>query len=132
MPGENAVIQKLAYGVVLLNEPDPGVRDALTILLRGANWSVAHVNKCEDVAEAMKAGEITAVISEARLPDCTPEEILERCMQADVPVVFTGHDLTLQEAVDLIRRGALDFLDKPFPQSRLLDLLDDLKNSENT
>jgi two-component system response regulator FixJ len=132
MPGESAVKQELEYGVVLLNEPDPGVRDALTILLRGANWSVVHATTCEDVAEAMKADGITAVISEAKLPDCTPEEILERCMQAGVPVVFTGHDLSLQEAVDLIRKGALDFLDKPFPQSRLLDLLDDLKNSENT
>ena len=132
MPGESAVKQEHQYGVVLLNEPDPGVRDALTILLRGAHWSVAHVSDCEAVAAAMKADEITAVISEARLPDCSPEEILERCKQAGVPVVFTGHDLSLQEAVDLIRQGALDFLDKPFPQSRLLDLLDDLKNSENT
>ena len=47
-------------------------------------------------------------------------------MQAGVPVVFTGHDLPLQGAVDLIRQGAMDFLDKPFPQSRLLDLLERL------
>jgi FixJ family two-component response regulator len=45
--------------------------------------------------------------------------------------VFTGHDLPLQGAVDLIRQGAIDFLDKPFPQFRLVDLLDRLANRQN-
>ena len=33
---------------------------------------------------------------------------------------------------DLIRQGAVDFLDKPFPQSRLLDLLEGLQSSQNS
>jgi FixJ family two-component response regulator len=48
-----------------------------------------------------------------------------------MPVVFTGHDLPLQGAVDLIRQGAVDFLDKPFPQSRLLELLNRLSGGQN-
>ena len=68
-----------------------------------------------------------AVVSEASLPDCTPQDVLERCKALGTPVVFTGHDLPLQGAVDLIRQGAMDFLDKPFPQSRLLDLLERLE-----
>lgn len=91
-----------------------------------------HVVDCGDVNKAMASGAVSAVISEARLPDCTPETILGRCKEIGVPVIFTGHDLSLQEAVDLIRQGALDFLDKPFPLSRLLDLLDSLKTSQNT
>lgn len=68
-------------------------------------------------------GGVIAVISESSLPGCSPQEILELSSRHAVPVIFTGHDLSLQGAVDLIRQGALDFLDKPFPQSRLLDLL---------
>lgn len=130
MPGEHEIKSK--NGVLLLNEPDESVRDALTVLLEGENWSVLHVTTCGDLDAANKAGEITAVISESNLPDCTPEDILERCKNLGVPVVFTGHDLPLQGAVDLIRQGAVDFLDKPFPQSRLLDLLKGLQKSENT
>jgi len=33
--------------------------------------------------------------------------------------------------VDLIRQGASDFLDKPFPQGRLVDLLNDLSTRQN-
>jgi two-component system response regulator FixJ len=71
------------------------------------------------------------VISESTLPECSPQDILELCSERALPVIFTGHDLPLQGAVDLIRQGAIDFLDKPFPQSRLLDLLERLSKRQN-
>lgn len=132
MPGEHAINQKQKYGILLLNEPDESVRDALTILLEGENWSVLSARNCGDLVAVVESGKVTAVISESSLPDCTPGDILECCQKHGVPVVFTGHDLPLQGAVDLIRQGAVDFLDKPFPQSRLLDLLKGLQKSENT
>jgi two-component system response regulator FixJ len=112
--------------VLLLNEPDASVRDALTVLLRGEGWLVRIVNDCDELAEELSSGKVVAVISESSPPDCSPGEILEICVAQDTPVIFTGHDTSLQGAVDLIRQGAMDFLDKPFPQSRLLDLLDRL------
>lgn len=109
-----------------MNEPDSSVREALTLLLANEGWNVTTVDNCEALIEAVKTQNVVAVISESSLPDCTPEDVLERCMALGTPVVFTGHDLPLQGAVDLIRQGAMDFLDKPFPQSRLLDLLERL------
>ena len=108
---------------VALIEPDVSVRDALTVLLEGEGWKVNCLSGCRELDAAIRQGGILAVVSESSLPGCKPEEILEICTKNDLPVVFTGHALSLQGAVDLIRQGALDFLDKPFPQSRLLDLL---------
>jgi len=116
-----------ANGVVLLNEPDESVRDALTVLLQGADWTVRQAGKRDDLAAEIAGGGVTAVVSESSLPESSPAEILDLCKQAGVPVVFTGHDIPLQGAVDLIRQGAVDFLDKPFPQSRLLELLEGLR-----
>lgn len=116
---------------MVLIEPDVSVRDALTILLQGENWRVDCLGHCDGLLEAIGKDSVVAVISESSLPDCTPQEILERCSVKGVPVIFTGHDLPLQGAVDLIRQGAMDFLDKPFPQTRLLDLLDRLRNGQN-
>ena len=107
-------------------EPDVSVRDALTVLLEGESWRVNCLDDCDDLLAALEEKEVVAVISESSLPDCTPQEILERCSRYKLPVIFTGHDLPVQGAVDLFRQGATDFLDKPFPQSRLLDLLDGL------
>ena len=117
--------------MLALFEPDASVRDALTVLLRGKGWVVRSVDSCDDLLAAVGQGGLTAVISESTLPDCAPQEILELCSQHQIPVVFTGHDLPLQGAVDLIRQGAVDFLDKPFPQSRLLDLLERLRHGQN-
>ena len=124
--GDRAINKQHKNGLLLLNEPDPSVREALTFLLENGGWVVKTVDNCEELVETVKTQNVVAVISEASLPDCTPEDVLERCKQLGTPVVFTGHDLPLQGAVDLIRQGAMDFLDKPFPQSRLLDLLERL------
>jgi two-component system response regulator FixJ len=116
-------------------EPDASVRDALSLLLRGEGWEVREAIDCLELQQRMDDGAVeggpTAVISEASLPQCGPQEILEMSAAHRVPVVFTGHDLPLQAAVDLIRQGAVDFLDKPFPQTRLLDLLERLARRQN-
>lgn len=83
------------------------------------------------MAGALRDKEIVAVVSESSLPACTPLEILEQCNSAGLPVIFTGHDLSLQGAVDLIRKGASDFLDKPFPPKRLVNLLNGISTRQN-
>ena len=67
--------------------------------------------------------DLNAVVSESSLSGCTPQEILELCKKNGLPVIFTGHSLPLQAAVDLIRQGAIDYLEKPFHQDRLINLL---------
>jgi len=116
---------------VVLIEPDASVRDALTVLLEEDGWQVKVMDGCEELENLDNSRDVIAVVSESSLPGCSPQEILELCSGKGLPVIFTGHDLPLQGAVDLIRQGALDFLDKPFPQSRLLDLLLRLKSRQN-
>lgn len=141
--GGQAIKAEGKKGLLVLIEPDASVRDALNLLLRGEGWTVRYAEDCLELGRIIEQqggarGEtvaaqdrITAVISESSLPHCTPGNILELSMSCGLPVVFTGHDLPLQGAVDLIRQGAVDFLDKPFPQSRLLDLLDRLAYRQN-
>lgn len=131
IPGNREIKTEMNKKIVVLIEPDMSVRDALTVLLEGENWRVCGVENCHDLATVIEDNNVLAVISEASLPDCTPQEIFEQCSQQEMPVIFTGHDLPLQSAVDLIRQGAMDFLDKPFPQSRLLDLLDRLERRQD-
>jgi DNA-binding NtrC family response regulator len=123
MNGDAKINRENNKGVVILIEPDASVREALSLLLQSEGWSVNCLDQCTELAKAISADEVIAIVSESRLPDCTPQEILEQCKKVGLPVIFTGHDLSLQSAVDLIRQGATDFLDKPFPQGRLLDLL---------
>lgn len=107
------------------------MREALVVLLRGEGWEVKALNACTELAETLSEEGVVAVVSESSLPDCTPQQIFEECNLQGVPVIFTGHELSLQGAVDLIRQGAKDFLDKPFPQGRLVNLLEALSAGRN-
>ena len=129
--GDSGIKQKCNKSIVILIEPDASVRDALVTLLRGEDWDVSSLEHCAELPAALEHDDVLAVISESSLPDCTPQEILEQCNNKNIPVIFTGHDLSLQGAVDLIRQGASDFLDKPFPQGRLVDLLNDMSTRQN-
>ncbi len=117
---------------MVLIEPDASVRDALAFLLQSEGWAVNSLDGCDGLTAAIGGDEeVVAVVSESSLPDCTPEEILEQCKKSGLPVIFTGHDMSLQGAVDLIRQGASDFLDKPFPQDGLVNLLNGLSARQN-
>ena len=129
--GESGIKQKGNKSSVILIEPDASVRDALVVLLRGEGCSVNCLDQCGQLSAALESEASVAVISESSLPDCTPQEILKLCNSKKIPVIFTGHELSLQGAVDLIRQGASDFLDKPFPQGRLIDLLNDMSSRQN-
>jgi DNA-binding NtrC family response regulator len=129
--GDRDIKEAIQKGHLVLLEPDGSVRDALSLLLGEKGWAIRLAADCTELQSAIEQCDPTAVISESKLPGCTPQEILEVCSANNLPVVFTGHDLPLQGAVDLIRQGAMDYLDKPFPQSRLVDLLERLASGQN-
>ena len=115
----------------MLLEPDDSVRDALLTLLQGQGWAIEVAAEESALGKLLDGVRVTAVISEASLPASQAADILRTCSQRQVPLVFTGHDLPVQAAVDLIRQGASDYLEKPFSHKRLIDLLNQLSNRHN-
>ncbi len=107
-------------------EPDENVRDALLTLLRARNWTIETANDPQGLQHLLAEQEVAAVISEASAPRSPASEILRICAQGQVPVIFTGYDLPAQDAVDLIRQGGYNYLEKPFRQDRMLELLNQL------
>ena len=120
-----------ANAILVVLEPDENVRDALLTLLRGRGWMIETADDVPGLDRLLSDRRIAAVISEATLPGCKAADVLKACGQRHVPVIFTGHDLAAQDAVDLIRQGAHDYLEKPFQQERLLDLLKHQLNGHN-
>ncbi len=112
---------------VVLVEPDESVRSAMKTLLEGKGWPVHALAGGGALAEALENCDALAIVSESNLPDMRAVEVLDACRSRKIPVIFLGHQQEVQNAVDLMRMGAWDFLEKPFPQGRLLDLLDSLE-----
>lgn len=118
-----------ATGRLVLLEPDDSVRDALTTLLRSQGWGVELAGDTVALRELLRSEKMIAVICEASLPGSDAAAVLGTCTEEHVPLIFTGHDLAAQAAVDLVRLGAADYLEKPFSRQRLLERLDQLSQA---
>ena len=115
----------------MLLEPDESVLDALEILLNSQGWIISKTKDHLSLEELLRLQAVSVVISEAALPFCEAKTILKICKKLDVPVIFTGSEVSAQHAVDLIKQGALDYLEKPFAHTRLIKLLNGLVNRHN-
>lgn len=114
---------------LVLLEPDDSVRDALMALLQSQGWHMELAGNAMELRQVLRSGGAVAVVCEASLPGSDSATILGTCAEDRVPLIFTGHGLPAQAAVDLVRQGAADYLEKPFSHQRLLDLLDHLEQA---
>ncbi len=117
---------------LVLVEPNNAVRSALKTLLQGLGWRVTALKTGQRLDGVLGKSDITAIISESTLPDRLATAVLELGKAQEIPVIFLGHHQQVQDAVDLMRLGAKDFLEKPFPQARLIRSLDSLCNYDRS
>ncbi|MGN6666070.1 MAG: sigma-54-dependent transcriptional regulator [Trinickia sp.] len=109
---------------VLLIEDDPAVRLGAAQALQLADIEVDAFASAEEVLGRLDAGFPGIVVSDVRLPGIDGLELLERVKAANssMPVILvTGHgDIAM--AVQAMRLGAYDFVEKPFSSERIVEL----------
>lgn len=101
-------------------DDEASVRDAVAMLLESHGMAVA----CYDGAEAFLAAPFTAgcVVSDVRMPDVSGLDLLRKLRATGDPrplILMTGHG-DVELAVQAIKLGAFDFVEKPFSDERLL------------
>ena len=114
MPSDQAIVHVI--------DDDEAVRQSLAFLLAAAGIEVQTYESASaflDVAPTVKTG---CVITDVRMPELSGIDLLRRLgeLKHGVPViVITGHgDVPL--AVEAMKIGAVDFLEKPFDDEVLL------------
>ena len=110
---------------VLIIEDDPDVRLGCEQALMLADMAVDGVGSAEEGLARLGPGFPGVVVTDMRLPRADGMEVLRRAraLDADLPVIIiTGHgDVTL--AVEAMRGGAYDFIQKPFSPEMLVDVV---------
>lgn len=107
--------------VVHVIDDDSAMRDSLTFLLDTAGL---EAKTYESAVDFLEAGEPTpgCIVTDVRMPDMNGLELVRRLKEREVslPVIMiTGHgDVPL--AVEAMKAGVLDFLEKPFDDEALL------------
>jgi two-component system, LuxR family, response regulator FixJ len=113
-------------GKVYVIDDDDAMRDSLDFLLGSAGFQVAIFESAHDFLDILSSIEFGCVVSDVRMPGIDGIELLKRVKASTslFPVVImTGHgDVPL--AVEAMKLGAADFVEKPFEDDRLIGMID--------
>ncbi|MCB5363152.1 response regulator transcription factor [Pusillimonas sp. CC-YST705] len=106
---------------VYIVDDDEAVRDSLRWLLEANGYRVKSFSSAEDFLGAYEPDEVAVLIVDVRMPGMSGLELQEELLarEAPLPIVFiTGHG-DVPMAVSTIKKGAVDFLEKPFNETDL-------------
>lgn len=110
---------------LLLVEDDVALREATAERLEEHGYLVVQAESGEDALQRLSDFAFDVVITDLRLPGIDGTQVLEGALELYpdiVAVVVTGFG-TVRDAVAAIKRGASDFITKPFPFDHLLHIL---------
>ena len=111
--------------VVHVIDDDDAVRDSLVFLLETADLKVRAYDSAVAFLAALPGVEPGCVVTDVRMPVMNGVELVRRLKAlgyADPIIVITGHaDVPL--AVEAMKAGVADFIEKPFDDDALLDAI---------
>lgn len=114
-----------AEGVVHIVDDDEAMRDSLLFLLDSAGLEARAYDSAASFLNALPGLEPGCILTDVRMPQINGLEMVRRVKAAGIElpvIVMTGHaDLAL--AIEAMRAGVIDFLEKPFEDEVLLSVL---------
>ena len=121
-----------SHPTVFVVDDDEPVRDAIGMLLDTVGIAYESYPDAQSFLDACDAARTGCLVLDLRRPVISGKELQERLIEADarIPIVFiTGHG-DIPMAVEAMKRGAVDFIRKPFRDQELLDRIHEALNSD--
>jgi two-component system, LuxR family, response regulator FixJ len=112
---------------VFIVDDDEAVRDSLGLLLRSVGYRARCYGSARDFLKAFAPRDYGCLVLDIRMPGMTGLELQKRLAElgCNIPIVFiTGHG-DIPMAVEAVRQGAVDFLQKPFADQDLVDRINE-------
>ena len=109
--------------VVHIVDDEEPVRNSLAFLLASSGFAVRTHESASAFLETAPTVRNGCLITDLRMPDMDGVELLRRLRAADAllpAIVITGHG-DVQMAVEAMKNGALDFIEKPFADDVLIE-----------
>ena len=111
---------------VYVIDDDEAMRDSLQFLLESSGFDVTLFDSAQGFLDALAGLAFGCVVSDVRMPGIDGIELLKRMKAArsSCPIVImTGHG-DVPMAVETMKLGAIDFLEKPFEDERLTTMIE--------
>ncbi|MGM0531697.1 MAG: sigma-54-dependent transcriptional regulator [Bacteroidota bacterium] len=107
---------------VLVIDDEQSILESLREILEYENYEVDIAREGEEGIDYFKNNKYDAVFLDIKMPKMDGLEVLDRLMEvsSDVPVIMISGHGSIDTAVDSIKKGAFDFIEKPLDLNRLL------------
>lgn len=114
---------------ILIAEDNEDMRDLLQEVLEDAGYeTLVAANGRQALARMEKESEIIdLVITDVRMPEMTGEELLAKAREsrAEAPVIVITAFGSVEQAVEMVKAGAYQYLTKPFDNREILRLVEE-------
>lgn len=108
---------------ILIVDDELNMRLVLAAMLKKEGYEVASAADGSEALQILKSGPVAAVVTDLKMPQIDGMELLGRVSRKypDIPVIMITAHGTVATAVEALKKGALDYITKPFE-------LEELKN----
>jgi two-component system, LuxR family, response regulator FixJ len=128
--GKYAMLDSQTTMEIFVADDDSSVCDALTYLLTPGGFRVMSFGEGASLLTAARARAPACILLDIRLPDKSGLEVLRDLNAPDYPapiIVISGH-CNIPMAIDAIKHGAFDLIEKPFAPETMLARVRDAVN----
>ena len=108
---------------VFVVDDDPSMRDSLRWLIESVGLNVESFANADAFMEQFTGDAAGCLVLDVRMPGTSGMELLDslKSRGVDVPIIIISGHGDVPMAVQALKRGALDFLEKPFRDQELLE-----------
>ena len=113
---DRTIATKTETGTVLVVDDEPSMREMLSIMLKREGYDVVLADCGKPAVEILRHRPVDLLISDIKMPGMSGVDVLRAAKQIDdaiVGIMITAFKST-ESAVEALRLGAHDYLDKPF------------------
>ncbi len=114
-----------AVPTVFVVDDDPGVRNSLRLLLETVNLPTETFASAQEFLDACDLGRPGCLVLDLAMPGMSGLELQER-LRAErciIPIIFITAHGEVSTAVRAMKKGAKNFLEKPFCGQALIDMI---------
>ncbi len=108
--------------VVFVVDDEPAVRDSLNALLGTYGFAVESFASGRELLDRVESGPAGCVVADVRMPGISGIDLQRELVRRNIPlpvVIITGHG-DVPMAVESLKAGAVDFIEKPIDDDRLV------------
>ena len=108
---------------VYVIDDDDAVRDALTMLIKSIGLTVATFDSALSFLDQYDEKQLGCLVLDIRMPMMSGLELQDELISREsaLPIIFISGHGDIPMAVKAVKKGAIDFIAKPFHDQELLD-----------